>query len=123
MTIKQATDTFDSRYPCSYTYEDKVRWLSGLDMRIARELLIPFGIFDKDFSGYEASASPDTPLLVPHPFDEMYILYLIMQTDLFNGETQRYNNDILAFMSVYNDFCAYVSRNGKQKSRSVHVSM
>ena len=75
MTIKQATDTFDSRYPCTYTYEDKVRWLSGLDTRIANEILIPFGMYNEEFNGYTALSNQDTTLLAPHPFDEMYVLY------------------------------------------------
>ena len=123
MTIKQATDTFNSRYPCSYTYEDQIKWLSGLDMRIAHEILKPFGLCSDNFNGYEKNTSPDTTLLAPHPYDEMYVLYLIMQADLFNGEVQRYNNDASAFISVYNDFCAYVSRNGRQNDRSIHVSL
>jgi hypothetical protein len=45
------------------------------------------------------SADRDTSLLMPPPYDDVYVKYLIAMIDYYNGETGQYAND----MELYNE--------------------
>lgn len=46
----------------------------------------------------------DLPLLVPHPYDELYGLYLFSQLDLYNREIQNYNNSAAVFNAALDEW-------------------
>lgn len=53
------------------------------------------------FSGYDDSTDLNTELLVPEPFDEMYLRWLESQIDYYNGEYGKYNNAIVMYNAAY----------------------
>lgn len=102
MTIKECIDRVDNLKPNQYSIEDKVEWLTFLDMKIVNDVLKTHEGYDgkyDDFTGY----SPDNlgaPLIVPMPYDRLYTSYICMKIDEHNGETARYNNSA----SMYNSY-------------------
>jgi hypothetical protein len=52
----------------------------------------------------------DRVLTVPDAYAELYPLYIIMKTDLANGDIERYNNSAKSFKSSYDAYACYVNR-------------
>lgn len=127
MNIQECINRVDSVKPNQYSIEDKVRWLSYLDGSIQREIFDRYeqppeeketqiviiynseeseeGISEEptEFTGY----SPDdlsVTLLVPFPYDELYVAYLKAKIDEENGETARYNNSAATFNGMLQDY-------------------
>lgn len=46
----------------------------------------------------------DEPLLVGPPYDNLYDLYLMAQTDFLNREAENYNNSALAFNQAMDEY-------------------
>ena len=51
-----------------------------------------------------------TELLVPAPYDDIYIRYLEMQIDYANGEYGKYNNSKVMYNETYTVFKRYYNR-------------
>ena len=110
MTIMEAITHFDSLTHNQIGIPVKVVWLSILDSLIYGEILVTHeGALSGEFSGYSADTDPDTQLLVPHPYDEIYRWYLEMKTwdtlgemDKYNNAAQKNNTVMLSYMDLIN---------------------
>ena len=101
MKIIDAITTIDAIKPNSYPIQMKVRWLSLLDGKVKKELIDTHeGGENVEFSGY-TQESLDQTLLVPAPYDDMYIKWLEAQIDYANGEYGKYNNTITMYNNAY----------------------
>ena len=111
MTIMGAISHINSIKPNSYTQQDKIRWLSTLDGMIKREI---YETHEEDktpsFSGYTDLTPLTQELLVPHPYDDIYIRWLEAQIDYANGEYGKYNNSITMYNSAYSAYEKYYNR-------------
>ena len=56
------------------------------------------------FHGYDQSTPRDTVLLVPEPYTNVYIYWLLSQIDLGNAEINKYNNDSAMFKAAWNEY-------------------
>lgn len=107
MTIMDAICRIDELKPNSYSQVDKIKWLSSLDGLIKSEIIDTHkGGEDVVFSGYNENSDISTILLIPAPYDDIYLRWLEAQIDYANGEYGKYNNSITA----YNDACAIYQR-------------
>ena len=112
MTIAEAISKVDALKPNTFTPEDKVGWLSTLDARVKSQIIDthecnqPFY-----FYGYDSLADQETELLVPAPYDEMYLRWLEAMIDYHNGEDERYNNAITLFNNAFDGYKKYYTRN------------
>ena len=115
MTIIEAVSLIDDRKHNTFTQEDKVAWLSRLDGLIHAGL---FGAYQQPpppFTPYSVDTDVETVLLVPPPFDGVYLHYLEMQIDYHSGDFVRCNNARLLFTSLLNQFEAYYHRTRRPK--------
>ena len=111
MTISEAISRTDALKHNTYTNEEKIAWLSKIDWMVKRHVIDTHeGAEDVVFGGYTASTDPETKLLAPVPYDEMYIPWLQAQIDLNNGEYDKYNATILTFNTEYEAFENYYNR-------------
>lgn len=112
MTIAEAISQVDALKPNTYTQEDKVGWLSTLDARVKKQVINAHEYNDTIFFyGYDSVADMETELLVPAPYDEMYLRWLEAQIDYHNSEDERYNNAIMLFNNAYDGYKKYYTRN------------
>ena len=112
MTIAEAISQVDALKPNTYTQEDKVGWLSTLDARVKKQVINAHENNDTiSFNGYDSVADMETELLVPAPYDEMYLRWLEAQIDYHNSEDERYNNAIMLFNNAYDGYKKYYTRN------------
>ena len=107
MTILEAITQADLIRPNVLDPAVKLRWLSTLDGQIHTELLRGEREASTAFPGYgEDTELATTQLLVPYPYEELYVLYLLMRIDLEHGELDRYNNDAARFNRLWQSFAA-----------------
>lgn len=110
MTIIEAINRIDDAKPNQYTQSDKVRWLSALDGIVHDEILAVHEGEAGAFDGYDDSTDLSTVLLVPPPYDEVYIRWLEAQIDYTNGEYGRYNNSMAMYNAAYSTFSRFYNR-------------
>lgn len=111
MTITEAITMIDSIKPNTYTHAQKIAWLSTLDEMIKKEIIDTHeGGKAVDFSGYGEDTNINTPLLVPSPYDELYIFWMESKIDYWNGESAKYNNSITMFNNAYASYQEYYNR-------------
>lgn len=111
MTIHDAITRLDTLKHNTYSETEKRLWLSLLDGRIHREILMTHeGAPQADFPGYDANTPGDTVLLAEAPYDDVYIRHLEAMADYHNGEIEKYNNSVLLFDAAYKAFAWHYNR-------------
>lgn len=111
MTIIDAINTIDAIKPNTYTQAEKLAWLSTLDEMIKKEIIDTHeGAEAVDFHGYDEDTDVSAPLLVPAPYDEIYLFWMESKIDYWNGESSRYNNSITMFNNAYASYQEYYNR-------------
>ena len=117
MTIAEVISKVDSLKPNTYTPEDKIGWLSTLDSRVQTQIIdVHEGCGNHPFYGYDSLLDHETELLVPAPYDEMYLRWLEAMIDYHNSEDDRYNNAIMLFNNAYEGYKKYYTRTHMPKS-------
>lgn len=117
MTISEAIGKLDQLRHNTYTLEDKVGWLSRLDGMVKLQIIDTHeGGCAEPFKGYDESTDPNTVLLVPEPFDDLYLRWMEAQIDYHNGENNRFNASILMFQSAWDSYAAHYNRTHMPKS-------
>ena len=112
MKIIQALTRLDALIFNTYTQQDKVEWLSKLDSMVKRQIIDTHeGAEDVVFDGYDDATDQNTELLVPAPYDDMYLRWMEAQIHYHNGEYDKYNNAIIMFNTVFEAYQAYYTRN------------
>ena len=116
MTIIQAITQLDSLKHNTYSQNDKVRWLSKLDGMVKKQIIDTHKCGHKViFTSYDENTDINTELLIPAPYDDVYLRWLEAQIDYHNGEYDKYNNAILVYQAAYDAFANYYNRNHMPK--------
>lgn len=113
MTIREAIDRANGQEFNTYTDAEKIAWLSRLDERVA---LLVYETGSAGGPWYDENTDMDTELLVPSPFAEMYIYWLVAQIGYANGEIDKYNNAIALYNTEYTGYAEWYHRNNVPKS-------
>ena len=118
MTIIEAINRIDAIKPNSYSQAEKIRWLSTLDGVIKTNIIDTHeGAEAVSFDGYTDETNIATKLLVPAPYDEIYLFWLESKIDYWNGEMGRYNNSISMYNTAYAEFEKYYNRTHMPKGK------
>lgn len=130
MRLQQAIDRVDEVRPNMQSRELKIAALSELDGLIWKELILKHWMhteeydgYDKDQSGkplmpeYDADTDPGKVLLVPVPYDNIYLYWLMAKIDEQTLEQEKYNNDRAMFTASYESFSDYWTRTHMPKTR------
>lgn len=112
MTVQEAIDRIDMLKPNKYPARQKVAWLSDLDGMVWREVILAHERDDlcDEFDGYDQDTPPDTELLVPVPYVDIYQHYMATQMDIANAETNKYAQDMMLFNNAWTTFGDYWTR-------------
>lgn len=134
MTILECITRVDSVKPNAYTVEEKVRWLSYLDASIKAQII---DTHEEEIVAVEETENEETEnneevkglpyscdrltdeLLVPFPYDELYMAYLKAKIDEENGETVRYNNTASTFNVLLSEYARAYNREHMPKKNTV----
>lgn len=119
MTIMDALYRIDEVKPNSYSQTEKIKWLSSLDGVIKSEIIDTHeGGEGIEFKGYGEDVDLTTVMLVPAPYDDIYLRWLEAQIDYANGEYGKYNNSIVAYNDAYSRFERYHNRTYMPKGKT-----
>ena len=111
MTLIECINRINILKPNTYSQEEKIHWLSTIDGIIKREIIDTHeGADDVVFNGYDEFTPLTTELLVPDPYDEIYLRWLEAQIDYANGEYARYNNVVRAYNDAYSAYFKYYNK-------------
>ena len=118
MTIIEAINRIDLIKPNTFERLEKTRWLSTLD-GIIKSMIIDTheGGESVEFKGYDADTDTTTVLLVPAPYDEIYLFWLESKIDYWNGEYARYQNSMIMYNNTYAAFEQYYNRTHRPLSK------
>lgn len=106
MKLTDAIGRIDKLKSNPYDRSEKLAWLSCLDGLVWQQTKVAHAeARAEDFEPYTEATADDTQLLIPAPYDEIYLWWLAAQIDYHNGEFTRYNNSISLFNT---GFAAYV---------------
>lgn len=111
MTLIEAITKIDALKPNTYSQSEKVKWLSMIDGIIKNKIIDTHeGGEGISFNGYDENTNLVTELLVPAPYDDIYVRWLETRIDYTNGEYDRYNNGLEVFNEMYDEFNRYYNR-------------
>lgn len=120
MTIIEAINRIDDLKHNTYDQKDKLEWLSRLDSMVKRLIIDTHeGGDEVSFTGYDDSTDIHTELLIPAPFDEVYLRWMEAQIDYSNGEYDKYNNSIEMFNTSWTGYQNYYNRTHMPKGKSM----
>lgn len=111
MKVMEAIERIDGLKPNALGPEMKIIWLYEADVRL----------WDEIMRGSECA--PERPeeygreseLLLSVPDEEIYLAFLAAKIDFWNAEYARYNNDMLYFNALRDDFAARWNRDHRVK--------
>ena len=116
MTIIEAINRLDTLNPNSYEQPDKIKWLSTLDGIVKTEIIDTHeGAEAVPFTEYTEETPLDTELLIPAPYDEVYIHFLESRVHYENEEFKKYNNAVLMYNTAFDKYKNYYNRNHMPK--------
>ena len=117
MKIIEAINRIDSLKHNTYTESDKVEWLSRLDTMVKKHIIDTHEGDEVSFTGYDDITNLQTELLVPAPYDEVYLRWMEAQIDYHNGEYDKYNNAMEMFNTAYEGYQNYFNRTHMPKGK------
>lgn len=118
MTLIEVINRIDVLKPNAYSQLEKVKWLSTIDGIIKTEIIDTHeGAEEVTFNGYDENTLLTTELLVPAPYDDVYLRWLDAQIDYANGEYARYNNAVQAYNDAYSVFERHYNRTHMPKGK------
>ena len=117
MKIIEAINRIDSLKHNTYTESDKVEWLSRLDAMVKKHIIDTHEGDEVTFTGYDDLTDLQTELLIPAPYDEVYLRWMEAQIDYHNGEYEKYNNAMDMFNTAYEGYQNYYNRTHMPKGK------
>lgn len=111
MKIIEAISRTDAVKPNGFKEHEKIKWLSALDGLVKAQIIDTHeGGENVVFNGYDGNTKLSTELLIPAPYDEVYIHWLEAQIDYANGEYGKYNNSMDMYNTSFAEFKNYYNR-------------
>lgn len=102
MTVTDTISQADELRLNTISDEQKAAWVMGLDQQIGERI---------DMDSYVHSwPAGDGELLLPAPYDRVYVLYLCSQIDYYNNETALYGNDKAVYDEAMREAMAWWRR-------------
>lgn len=120
MTIIEAINRIDALKPNNYSQDDKVGWLSKLDGIIKEQIIDTHeDAAVTEFKGYDNDTNLSAELLVPSPYDDIYIRWIEAQIDYNNGEYSKYNNAMAMYNTSYSEYEKHYNRSHMPKGNKL----
>lgn len=103
MTIMEAIGRLDALRHNTFRQEEKIQWLSQADTLVHRHVISTHE-GGCDFQPYDAQTPLEQTLLVPEPYDELYLHYLEAQMAYYQEETDGYNRAMSMYQTLLTAF-------------------
>lgn len=113
MNIQKALDLADQMKPNMMDQAMKIHFLEEIDQLIHDEIILKHEHTEDQEKKpeYDSDTDPGEALLVPDPYSELYVYWLMSKIDLQNLEMDKYNNDRALFENAYDTMSDWWTRN------------
>lgn len=112
ITAGEVISLVDDLHPNSYEETKKEQWLRVADALVYESVIKPHLGWEEWMKPEEKNYSnPKTALYAPRMYADIYRWYLEAQMDLSNREIEHYNNDIMLYNTVFEEFENWYRRN------------
>ncbi len=109
MTIQDCMDLVDTMTPNRVALSVKLRFLGEIEGKVRVELLEED---PHELTPFDVDVPMGTELCVPHPYDQLYLLYIVAMMDYLNGDSARYENGAALFNQAYLAYGKWLKRRG-----------
>lgn len=95
--------------PTPFENDIMLMWVNEVEGMVQTEVLLRS---TADLTPYELDGQGEptaAELIVPYPFDRLYLQYLLAQIDYANGEYAKYQNSMQMFNACYTDYVHHVA--------------
>lgn len=116
MTLRDLINKISEEKPNSFSEAKLISFVNEIEAEVAEELYMD----ETPVYTYEHDEELDRELLVPAPYDRLYISYVKAMIDYSNEEYDSYANNQAQHVQDYRDFVDWVVRTGQaQKENAV----
>lgn len=120
MKLGQAITAFTSCAQTRLTTAQIISHISSLDGRI-HDGVIALYPGAEVFSGYPADEDLSTDLLVPYPYEDVYLAYLLSVNALYDGESDSYANYSALFNTLLSEFSKSYHRAAARRNTKISI--
>ena len=106
-TLQQALTRIDAICPNAWDETAKLLWLNECESMIQTRIL---GTAPEQCITYDADTDRSTKLLVPAPFDRLYVYYVIAMCDYAAHETVHYTDSMMLFNAALDEYAKWYQR-------------
>ena len=106
-TLQQALTRIDAICPNAWDETAKLLWLNECESMIQTRIL---GSAPEQCITYDADTDRSTKLLVPAPFDRLYVYYVIAMCDYAAHETAHYADSMMLFNAALDEYAKWYQR-------------
>ena len=107
-TLKQLLKYVRELRPAlSFSEATLTRWVNHIEAQQASEILL---LHKEDIPQYDYETDADKQLMVDHPHERIYELYLLTQIDWYDQEFNNYNDELEEFNRCYVDYAKWVAQ-------------
>ncbi|MFQ7009468.1 MAG: hypothetical protein ACLRRN_00485 [Oscillospiraceae bacterium] len=106
-TLQQALTRIDAICPNAWDETAKLLWLNECESMIQTRIL---GTAPEQCITYGADTDRSTKLLVPAPFDRLYVYYVIAMCDYAAHETAHYTDSMMLFNAALDEYAKWYQR-------------
>ena len=113
MTIQEALDTADEMKANMMKPRLKLKYLTEIEQLIHGEIVMKHEHTAEQEAKpvYTEDTDPQTELIIPEPYSDVYPKYLLTMIDWQNQEDARYNVDRAIFENAYDTMSDWYTRN------------
>ena len=106
-TLQQALTRIDAICPNAWDETAKLLWLNECESMIQMRIL---GAAPEACITYDADTDRSTTLIVPAPFDRLYVYYVIAMCDYAAHETAHYADSMMLFNAALDEYAKWYQR-------------
>lgn len=118
-TIIEVIHRINTIKPNNYAQAEKIKWLSSLDGIVKKDIIDKHeGGDNVKFDGYKENIDLNQELLVPAPYDDIYLFWLEAQINYWNGEIDKYDNSMEMFNQAFSNYAKYYKQTHMPKAKN-----
>jgi hypothetical protein len=113
MSIQEALDTLDEKKPNTMSPRLKMKALTVIEQLVHDEIVMRHEHTPEQEAKpvYTEDSDPQTELVIPDPYSEIYVDWLMCEVDRQNQEDARYNVDRALFDNSWGTMSDWYTRN------------
>lgn len=106
MNLRELLVEVDQFRPNAFADAEKIRMVNTVEGRIYKDILSKYEGEEPVFIPF-AEGQEERELVVPVPFTDVYVFYLISMVDFYNGDSNKYNDSMILYNDAWENYAAH----------------